>query len=63
MYLQSIAITVEPPKANTIRAKIWSASKVSLAQGLVVDHAPPTIATSYDTVDNEKVRIDEKSVN
>ena len=41
-------------------------SEVSLAQGLVVDHAPPTIAASYDKalpVDDEKDRIDERSVN
>ena len=41
-------------------------SEVSLTQGLVVDYAPPTVAASYDkstTVDDEKDRIDERSVN
>ena len=38
-----------PSKVDTIRTKHFVRySKVSLAQGLVVDHAPPTIAASYD---------------
>ena len=56
-----------PSKADTIGTKIFvRCSEVSLAQGLVVDHAPPTIAASYDkstTVDDEKVHIFERSVN
>ena len=38
-----------PSKADTIGTKNFvHCSEVSLAQGLVVDHAPPTIAASYD---------------
>ena len=37
-------------------------SEVSLAQGLLVDHAPPIIVAST-TMDNEKDRIDERFVN
>ena len=47
--IQSIAYTVEPSKADTIVTKNFvRCSEVSLAQGLVVDHAPPTIAARYD---------------
>ena len=58
----------KPSKADTIGTKNFvCCSEVSLAQGLVVDHAPPTIAASYDearaTVDDEKDHIDERSVN
>ena len=36
-------------KADTIGTNdLVHCSEVSLAQGLVVDHAPPTIAASYD---------------
>ena len=57
-----------PSKADTIGTKNFvRCSEVSLAQGLVVDHAPPTIAASYDkalaTEDDEKDCIDERSVN
>ena len=38
-----------PSKTDTIGTKNFVRySEVSLAQGLVVDHAPPTIAASYD---------------
>ena len=38
-----------PSKADTIETKNFiRCSEVSLAQGLVVDHAPPTVAASYD---------------
>ena len=55
-----------PSKADTIGTKKFvRCSEVSFAQGLVVDHAPPTIAASYDkgTVDNKKGHINERSVN
>ena len=40
-----------PLKRTPLGPKILSAiARVSLAQGLVVDHAPPTIAASYDKV-------------
>ena len=39
-----------PSKADTIGTKnVVRCNEVSLAQGLVVDHAPPTITASYDT--------------
>ena len=38
-----------PSEADTIGTKYFvHCSEVSLAQGLVVDHAPPTIVASYD---------------
>ena len=38
-----------PSKTDTIGTNNFvRCSKVSLARGLVVDHAPPTIAASYD---------------
>ena len=38
-----------PSKADTIGTKDFvRCSEVSLAQGLVVGHTPPTIAASYD---------------
>ena len=44
-----IIIQWNPSKADTIGTKNFvRCSEVSLAQGLVVDHAPPTIAASYD---------------
>ena len=44
MYIQW-----NPSKADTIGTKKFVRySEVSLAQGLVVEHAPPTIAASYD---------------
>ena len=55
-----------PSKADTIGTKNFvRCSKVSLAQGLVVDRAPPTIAASYDEalLWMMKDRIDERSVN
>ena len=54
-----------PSKADTIGTKDFVrcyCSEVSLDKGLVVDHAPLTIAASY-TVDDKKDRIDERSVN
>ena len=60
MYLQNINIVVlslvlsfliqwNPSKADTVGTKNFvRCSEVSLAQGLVVDHTPPTIAASYD---------------
>ena len=45
----SRSIQWNPSKVDTIRTKNFiHCSKVSLAQGLVVDHAPPTIVASYD---------------
>ena len=44
-----IQIQWNPSKADTIGTKNFvRCSEVSFAQGLVVDHAPPTIAASYD---------------
>ena len=38
-----------PSKADTIGTKIFvHCSEVSLAKGLAIDHAPPTVAASYD---------------
>ena len=65
-----ILITVlqwDPSKADTIGTKTFVCySQVSLAQGLVIDHDPPTIAASYDKAllwTTKKDRIDERSVN
>ena len=45
----SLIIQWNPSKTDTIGTNNFvHCSKVSLAQGLVVDHAPPTIAASYD---------------
>ena len=57
-----------PSKTDTIGTNDFVlCSEVSLAQGLVVDHVLPTIAANYDkarlAMDNEKYRIDERSVN
>ena len=57
-----------PSKADTIGTKIFVRySEVSISQGLVVDHTPPTITASYDEAllwtTNLKDRIDERSVN
>ena len=57
-----------PSEADTIGTKNFvRCCEVSLAQELVVDHAPLTIVASYDkalsTVDDEKDPIDERSVN
>ena len=37
-------------------------SEVSLAQGLVVNHTPPTVVAIYDKGRQKKNRIDERSV-
>ena len=38
-----------PSKADTIGTKNFvHCSEVSFAQGLVIDHVPPTIVVSYD---------------
>ena len=48
-FLVRTVLQWNPSKADTIGTKIFVRySKVFLAQGLVVDHAPPTIAASYD---------------
>ena len=48
MHLR-IHLQWNPSKADTIGTKYFvRCSEVSLAQGLVVDHAPPTIVVSYD---------------
>ena len=54
-YVNLIIIVVHdyiqwnPSKADTLVTKNFvRCSEVSLAQGLVVDHAPLTIAASYD---------------
>ena len=45
----TLTVQWNPSKADTIGTKTFvRCSEVSLAQGLVVDHAPPTIAASYD---------------
>ena len=45
----SLHIQWNPSKVDTIGTKNFVRhSEVSLVQGLVVDHAPPTIAASYD---------------
>ena len=44
-----VLVQWNPSKVDTIGTKNFvCCSEVSLAQGLVVDHAPPTIAASYD---------------
>ena len=44
-----LLIQWNPSKVDTIGTKIFvRSSEVSLAQGLMVDHAPPTITASYD---------------
>ena len=51
-----------PSKTDTIGTNDFvRCSKVSLAQGLVVDHAPPIIAANYDC-GRRKDHIDENSV-
>ena len=42
------SIQWNPSKADTIGTKDVHCSEVSLAQGLVVDHAPPTVVARYD---------------
>ena len=47
--IKIFSIQWNPSKADTIRTKNFVRySEVSLAQGLVIDHASPTIAASYD---------------
>ena len=49
VIMKHYSIQWNPSKADTIGTKNFvHYSEVSLAQGLVVDHAPPTIAASYD---------------
>ena len=72
-YLESVAnlhhvylLQWNPSKADTIgTTNFVLCSEVSLAQGLVVDHAPPTIAVSYDEalLWTTKKTINERSVN
>ena len=65
--VQLLILQWNPSKADTIGTKNFvRCSEVSLAQGLVVDHAPPIIAASYDKAllwTTKKDRIDERSVN
>ena len=64
MILAMCTYNGTPLKWTPLGPKIVCCSEVSLAQGLVVDHAPPTIAASYDnSVDDEKDSINERSVN
>ena len=49
--------TVEPSKTDTIGTKEFVLySKVSLAQGLVVDHTPPTIVANHDKARLSRIR-------
>ena len=61
-----ILIQWNPSKVETIGTKNFvCCSEVSLAQGLVVDHAPPTVAANYDKAQlwTTKKTIDQRSVN
>ena len=51
LYSNNVVTVLQwnPSKVDTIGTKIFVRySEVSLAQGLVIDRAPPTIAASYD---------------